>query len=95
MSNDYFKYFDEGMSQKDSRDDSKGPASTQKLNYLHSHFERGDSQHKNISDLSSQAIYLRVIFSENRESEDTHEKSIFLLFRQNVPFSELIQGKIV
>ena len=38
---------------------------------------------------------LRVIFSENRESEDTHEKSIFLLFRQNVPLSELIQGKIV
>ena len=42
------RYFDEGMSQKDSRDDSKGPASTQKLYYLHSHFERGDSQHKNI-----------------------------------------------
>ena len=39
--------------------------------------------------------FLRVIFSENRESEDTHEKSIFLLFRQNIPFSELIQGKIV
>ena len=39
--------------------------------------------------------FLRVIFSENRESEDTHEKSIFLLFRQNVPSSELIQGKIV
>ena len=35
---------------------------------------------------------LRVIFSENRESEDTHEKSIFLLFRQNIPLSELIQG---
>ena len=28
---------------------------------------------------------LRVIFSKNRESEDTHEKSIFLLFRQNIP----------
>ena len=26
-----FKYFDEGMSQKDSRDDSKGPASAQKF----------------------------------------------------------------
>ena len=38
---------------------------------------------------------LRVIFSENRESEDTHEKSIFLLFRQNIPLSELIQGNIV
>ena len=38
---------------------------------------------------------LRVIFSENRESEDSHENSIFLLFRQNIPFSELIQGKIV
>ena len=37
---------------------------------------------------------LRVIFSENRESEDSHEKSIFLLIRQNIPFSELIQGKI-
>ena len=39
--------------------------------------------------------FLRVIFSEKRESEDSHEKSIFLLFRQNIPFSELIQGKIV
>ena len=39
--------------------------------------------------------YLRVIFSANRESEDTHQKSIFLLFRQNVHLSELIQGKIV
>ena len=38
---------------------------------------------------------LRVIFSENRESEDTHEKSILLLFRQNIPLSELIQGNIV
>ena len=42
------RYFDEGMSQKDSRGDSKGPASTQKLNYLYLYFERGDSQHKNI-----------------------------------------------
>ena len=38
---------------------------------------------------------LRVIFSENRESEDTHENSIFLLFRQNIPLSELIQGNVV
>ena len=38
---------------------------------------------------------LRVIFSEYRESEDTHEKSIFLLFHQNIPLDELIQGKIV
>ena len=48
ISSSIFKYFDEGMSQKDSRDDSKGPASTQKLNYLYLHFERGDSQHENI-----------------------------------------------
>ena len=27
---------------------TNGPASTQKLNYLHLHFERGDSQHKDI-----------------------------------------------
>ena len=39
--------------------------------------------------------YLRVIFSECRESEDSHEKSIFLLFGQNIPLGELIQGKIV
>ena len=39
--------------------------------------------------------YLRVIFSEYRESEDTHEKSIFFLFHQNIPLGELIQGKIV
>ena len=38
---------------------------------------------------------LRVIFSGYRESEDTREKSIFLLFRQNIPLGELIQGKIV
>ena len=39
--------------------------------------------------------FLRVIFSEYQESEDTHEKSIFLLFHQNIPLGELIQGKIV
>jgi len=38
---------------------------------------------------------LRVIFPESRESEDSHQKSIFLLFRQNVLLGELIQGKIV
>ena len=37
---------------------------------------------------------LRVVFSEYRESEDTHEKSIFLLFHQNIPLGELIHGKI-
>ena len=37
---------------------------------------------------------LSVIFWECRESEDTHEKSNFLLFRQNIPLGELIQGKI-
>ena len=36
------------MPQKDSRDDSEGPASTQKFNYLYLHFERGNSQYKNI-----------------------------------------------
>ena len=50
---------------------------------------------KIVSDTLRRMIVIRVIFSENRVSEDTHEKSIFLLFRQNVPFSELIQGKIV
>ena len=38
---------------------------------------------------------LRVIFSEYRESEDSQEKSIFLLFQQNIPLRALIQGKIV
>ena len=47
-------------------------------------------KNKNISFLS-----LRAIFWERRESEDTREKSIFLLFRQNIPLGELIQGKIV
>ena len=37
---------------------------------------------------------LRVIFLEYRESENTHEKSIFLSFHQNIP-GELTQGKIV
>ena len=41
------------------------------------------------------ANVLRVIFCECRESEDSHEKSIFLLFRQNIPLGEHIQGKIV
>ena len=36
------------MSQKDPRDDSKGPASTQKFNYLYLHLERGDSQHESV-----------------------------------------------
>ena len=36
-----------------------------------------------------------MIFSEYPELEDTHEKSIFLLFYQNIPLGELIQGKIV
>ena len=40
-------------------------------------------------------LVLRAIFSECRESEDSHEKSIFLLFRQNIPLGELIQGKAV
>ena len=44
--------------------------------------------------VTKMAVVLGVIFSENRESEDSHEKSIFLLIRQNIPFSELIQGKI-
>ena len=38
---------------------------------------------------------LRVIFSECRKSKDSHENSIFLLFRQNIPLGELIQEKIV
>ena len=38
---------------------------------------------------------LRTTFWERRESEDTHQKSIFLLFRQNIPLGELTQGKIV
>ena len=38
---------------------------------------------------------LRVIFWEYPESEDTHEKSIFLLFRQNIAMGELVQEKLV
>ena len=33
---------------------------------------------------------LRAIFWENRESHDTRQKSNFLLFCQNIPFSDLI-----
>jgi len=36
---------------------------------------------------------LRATFWARRELEDTHEKSIFLLFRLNIPLGELIQGK--
>ena len=49
---------------------------------------------KNLN-ISTTTKDLRVIFSEYRESKDTHEKSIFLLFHQNIPLGELIQGKIV
>ena len=55
---------------------------------VHPIFQRSYQFHRS-------AKQLRVIFSERRESEDTHEKSIFLLFRQNIPLGELIQGKIV
>ena len=47
------------------------------------------------SDISAKAKFLRVIFWEYRESEDTHEKSIFLLFRQNIAMGELVQEKLV
>ena len=51
---------------------------------------------QNLGVLNAKTIRsLRVNFSEYRESEDTHEKSIFLLFHQNIPLGELIQGKIV
>ena len=36
------------------------------------------------------SLELRATVLERRESEDTHEKSIFLLFRQNIPLGELI-----
>jgi len=41
---------------------------------------------------------LRVIFRERRESEDSHEKSIFFLSclsRQKIRLGELTQGKTV
>ena len=38
---------------------------------------------------------LRAIFSKKQESKDSQEISIFLLFRQNIPLGELIQGKIL
>ena len=79
------RYFDEGMSQKDSRDDSKGPPSTQKLNYLHSHFERGDSQHKNLpinsrnlpTDLLRSFIsrYIFKYFDEGMPQKDSRDDS--------------------
>ena len=50
---------------------------------------------ENVTSFSLSPAELRVVFSECRESEDTHEKSIFLLFHQNIPVGELIQGKIV
>ena len=52
---------------------------------------------QNIFGSSSTLIYayLRATFWECRETEDTHEKSIFLLFHQNIPLGELIQGKVV
>ena len=40
-------------------------------------------------------VPLRAIFWENRKSQDTREKIDFFLFCQNIPFSTLIQEKIV
>ena len=39
--------------------------------------------------------HLRAIFRENRKSQDTREKIDFFFFCQNIPFSTLIQEKIV
>ena len=55
----------------------------------------GSNTKKKKETLTKMLEALRAIFSECRESEDSHEKSIFLLFRQNIPLGELIQGKIV
>ena len=38
---------------------------------------------------------LRAIFRENRKSHDTREKTNFFSFRQNIPFSNLIEEKII
>ena len=38
---------------------------------------------------------LRAIFRENRKSQDTRKKLEFFFFCQNIPFSDLIQEKIV
>ena len=38
---------------------------------------------------------LRAIFWEYRESKDTHKKSNFFLFCQNIPLGKLIQEKII
>ena len=38
---------------------------------------------------------LRAIFSEYRESKDTHKKSNFFLFCQNIPLGKLIQEKVI
>ena len=54
------------MSQKDSRDDSKGLASTQKFNYLNLHFERGDSQRKSVA-ISEPSELLRSLQQNNLE----------------------------
>jgi len=40
-------------------------------------------------------MLLRAIFWEYRESKDTHKKSNFFLFCQNIALGELIQEKII
>ena len=44
-----FHIFTHRDDSKGPRDDSEGPASTQKLNYLYLHFESGDSQHEGVA----------------------------------------------
>ena len=68
-----FKYFDEGMSQKDSRDDSKGPASTQKFNYLYFRFrERRFS-----------ASEICILYTPIGVAFDNSEKTDLLLLENN------------
>ena len=45
--------------------------------------------------ICSEAENLRAIFRENRKSQDTRKKMEFFFFCQNIPFSDLIQEKIV
>ena len=63
--------------------------------YLITFYSRVISCHNTIIFITRSLKNLRVIFWGCRESEDTHEKSIFLLFRQNIAMGELVQGKIV
>ena len=61
-----FHIFSHRDDSKGTRDDSKGPASSQKLNYLYLHFESGDSQHESNDNLLLDTVTKTMRFTRKK-----------------------------